>query len=292
MKSGKRGSEQHFRIRNVVLTPFFLLCLVLLQGCSPTRIAYDNADVLLRWQVNHYLDLEGEQTGQLDRGLAALLSWHRAEALPHYARLANEMAARLQRGMKRQDLEWSYDALREQLRQALAAAAGESAGLLDRLHAGQIDHLAQRLAEENRKFAKEEVQDTVEKRHERRLKRNLDRLEEWFGPLEEAQAERVQRYDARAPLTGALREGDRKRRQAEFLAMLRAREAGRRLAPWLERWESDRAPAYAQAARTAREEYMQLLLDLDATLSAGQRAHAIARLRGYGELFDSLARAP
>jgi len=269
-----------------------LLLALMLQGCSPTRIAYDNADVLLRWQANHYLDLEGEQTGQLDRGLVALLAWHRAEALPRYARLANEMAARLQRGMTRQDLEWSYDAVREQSRQALAVAAGESAGLLDQLGAGQIDHLERRLAEENRKFAKEEVQGTVEQRHERRVKRNLERLEEWFGPLEEAQAERVRQYDAHAPFTGALREVDRRRRQAEFLAMLRAREARRRFAPWLQRWESDRAPAYAQAARTAREEYVQLLLDLDQTLRAGQRAHAVARLRSYGELFDSLARAP
>jgi len=268
-----------------------LVLALLLQGCSPTRIAYDNADVLLRWQVNYYLDLEGEQTEQLDRGLAALLSWHRVEALPHYARLANEMAVRLQRGMTKQDLEWSYDAVREQVRQTLAAAAGESAGLLDRLSAGQIEHFERRLAEENRKFAKEEVQGTVEQRHKRRLKRNLERLEEWFGPLDDAQEERVRQYAARAPLTGALREPDRKRRQAEFLAMLRARDAKRRLAPWLERWESGREPAYAQAMHATRDEYMKLLLDLDGTLSAEQRAHAVARLRRFGELFDSLAQS-
>jgi hypothetical protein len=265
--------------------------LFLLQGCSVTRVAYNNADVVLRWQVDHYFDLEGEQTEQMDRSLAALLAWHRREALPQYARLANEAAARLLRGMRRQDLEWSYDALREQLRQALAVAARESAGLLDRLTPEQIDHFERRLAEQNRKFAKEELGSTVEKQRKRRLERNLDRLEEWFGPLEDAQEARVRQYDARAPLTGALRERDRKRRQAEFVAMLRAREARQRLAPWLERWESDREAAYAQATRVAREEYVQMMLDLDRTLSTEQRAHAAARLRRFGELFDSLARA-
>jgi hypothetical protein len=269
----------------------FLLAALFLQGCSVTRLAYNNADVVLRWQVDHYLDLEGEQTVQLDRGLAALLAWHRADALPQYARLANEMAARLARGIKRPDLDWSYDAMREQVRLALAAAAGESAGLLDRLSPEQIGHFERRLAEENRKFAKEEVQGTVEERHKRRLKRNLERLEEWFGSLDDAQEDRVRQYDTRAPLAGALRERDRKRRQAEFVAMLRARESRRQLAPWLVRWESDREPAYARAAHAAREEYMQLLLDLDRTLSAEQRAHAVARLRRFGELFDSLARA-
>lgn len=270
-----------------------LLLVVMLQGCSSvTRVAYNNADVLLRWQLDYYFDLEGEQTDQLDRGLAALHAWHRSEALPQYTRFADEAAARLLRGIKRQDLEWSYDALRDQVRQALAAAAGESAGLLDRLSPEQIEHFERRLAEENRNFAKEELQGTVEQQRKRRMKRNLDRLEEWFGALEDAQVERVRQYDARAPLTGALRERDRKRRQAEFVAMLRAREAKRRLAPWLESWESHREPAYAQALHATREEYMHLLLDLDRTLSAGQRAHAVARLRRYGALFDSLARAP
>ena len=268
-----------------------LLLALLLQGCSVSRVAYNNADVVLRWQADHYFDLEGEYAEQFDRGLAALLAWHRTEALPQYARLAGEMAARLQRGIERRDLEWSYDALREQIRQTLVAAAGESAGLLDRLTPEQIEHFERRLAEDNRKFAKEEVGGSVEQQRKRRMKRNLERLEEWFGPLDDAQEERLRQYDARAPLTGALRERDRRRRQAEFVAMLRAREAGRRFAPWLERWESDREPAYAQAMHATRNEYMHLLVDLDRTLSAEQRTHAVARLRRFGELFDSLARA-
>lgn len=268
-----------------------LLLALLLQGCSVTRVAYNNADVVLRWQAGYYFDVQGELSDQLDRGLAAVLGWHRATALPQYARLANEMAERLQRGIKRQDLEWSYDAVREQIRQTLLAAAGESAGLLDRLGPEQIEHFGGRLAEENRKFAKEEVRGTVEQLHERRMKRDLERLEDWFGSLDDAQEERVRQYGARAPLTGALRERDRKRRQAEFLAMLRAKEASRRLAPYLERWDTDREPAYAQAMDATRDEYMKLLLDLDRTLSAEQRAHAVTRLRRFGELFDSLARA-
>jgi hypothetical protein len=270
---------------------FAFLLVLALQGCSVSRVAYNNVDVVLRWQADHYFDLEGEQADQLDRGLASLLAWHRGQALPQYARLADEMAARLQRGIRRADLEWSYDAIREQVRETLVAAAGESGGLLDRLSPAQIEHFERRLAEENRKFVKEEVQGTVDQLRKRRYKRNLERLEEWFGPLDDAQAERLRQYNARAPLSGALRERDRKRRQAEFVAMLRARDAKKQLAPWLERWESDREPAYAQSAAATRDEYMQLLLDLDKTLSAEQRAHAVARMRRYGELFNSLARA-
>jgi len=266
------------------------LALAFLQGCSVTRLAYNNADVYLRWQANHYFDLQGEQSEEFDRNLAAFLAWHRATALPQYARLAEEAAARVLRGIKREDLEWSYDAVRARIREALGAAAGEAAGLLDRLGPEQIDHFEQRLAEENRKFAKEQVQGTVEERHNRRVKRNLERLEEWFGPLSEAQAGRVRRYSARAPWSGEMRERDRKRRQAEFVAMLRAREATRRLARWAQDWEAGREPAYAEASRATHAEYIDLLLDLDRTLAAEQREHAVRRLKRFAGLFESLSR--
>ena len=66
----------------------FLLAFLVLQGCSVSRLAYNNVDVVLRWQMDHYFDLEGDQTDLLDRGLTTLLAWHRNEALPQYARLA------------------------------------------------------------------------------------------------------------------------------------------------------------------------------------------------------------
>jgi len=269
---------------------FVFIALSFLQGCSVTRLAYDNADVFLRWQADSYFDFEGEQAEELDRKLAAFLAWHRATALPQYARLGEEAATRVLRGIKREDLEWSYDAVRAQIREALGAGANEAAGLLDRLNPEQIIHFEQRLVEENRKFAKEQVQGTVEERHKRRVKRNLERLEAWFGPLSEAQAERVRRYSARAPLSGELRERDRKRRQAEFIAMLRAREAKRRLAQWAQDWEAGREPAYAEASRATRAEYFDLLLDLDRTLGAEQREHVAKRLKRFAGLFESLSR--
>jgi hypothetical protein len=271
-------------------TILLIILVALLQGCSVTHVAYDNADVLLRWQANSYFDFHGEQSEEFDRRLAAFLAWHRAKALPQYAGLAEEAAARILRGINRADLEWSYDAVQVQIRQTLAAAAAESAGLLDGLDAEQVAHFEQRLADENRKFVKEQVQGTVEERQQRRVKRNVERLEDWFGPLSDAQVERVRRYSARAPLSAELRDRDRRRRQSELLAMLRAREAKQRLVPWAEAWDGGRDPAYAAASRATAAEYFDLLLDLDRTLSAEQRAHVTRRLKRYASLFETLAR--
>lgn len=267
-----------------------VLLLAALQGCSVTRIAYDNADVYLRWQANSYFDFHGEQSEEFDRRLAAFLAWHRAKALPQYVRFAEEAAARMLRGVKREDLEWGYDAVQGQVREALAAAAAECAGLLDGLSAEQITNFELRLADENRKFVKEQVQGTVEERQQRRVKRNVERLEDWFGSLGDAQLERVRRYSERAPFSAELRDRDRRRRQAELLAMLRAREARQRLAQWAATWDGGREPAYAEAWRATQAEYFDLLLDLDRTLSTEQREHAARRLKRYAGLFGELAR--
>jgi hypothetical protein len=141
--------------------------------------------------------------------LAAFLAWHRAAALPQYARLGAQAAGRMERGLKRADLEWSYDAVRAQIREALGQAAADAGGLLDGLSVEQITHVERRLEEDNRKFAKERMQGTLEERHQQSVKRNVERLEEWFGALSEAQVARIERYSARAPFSADLQDRDR-----------------------------------------------------------------------------------
>lgn len=269
-----------------------VLFALLAAGCSPTRLAYNHADVVIRWEANSYFDLEGEQSEEFDRMLASFQGWHRKRALPQYAGLAQDAAARLARGTKREDLDWGYDAVQAQVRESLGTAAAEVAGLLDRLSPEQLAHFERRLAEDNRRFAKEHLRGSMEERQERRLKRNVERLEEWFGTLSGAQLDRVRRYGARAPLYDELRDRDRKRRQAELVAMLHSREAGARLVRWAREWDRGREPAYEKAVRLTRAEYVEMLMEFNGTLSAEQREHAVARLRRFGELFDSLARTP
>jgi len=268
-----------------------LAAAALLAGCSTLQLAYDNADTYARWEARAYLDVHDEQSDELDARIAAFHAWHREKALPQYAQLAVEAGRRLERGLSREDLLWGYDAVRAQVRESVRAAAVEAAGLLDRLGPEQLEHLAQRLAEDNRKFAREDLAGTPEERRERRTKRNLERLEDWLGGLSDAQAERVRQYSERAALIDELRDRDRKRRQAEFLDLLRARQARARLADWAADWESGRVPEYAAAVRANLEEYFSMLLDLDRSLSPVQRRTALERLARYRGDIEQLMRA-
>jgi len=268
------------------------VCLVALAaGCSAIEFAYNNAGTWLRWQAGSYLDLEEAQAQEFDGRLRVFLAWHRAEALPLYARLAEEAGARLARGASREDLVWGYDAVRHQARESLRRAGAGLGDFLDRLSSAQIAHLERRFDEENRKFAEQWLAGTIAERRERRFRRLVHTLEDWVGELSDAQRTRVREYTGSAPLNAELRERERRRRQAELLAMLRARDSAARLAEWAAHWDAGRDPDFAAANQAATQALLTLLADLERTLSPRQRTVAIARLREYARDFDLLAAA-
>jgi len=275
-----------------VIRRLFLACLVaLLAGCSALELAYDNADSYLRWQAGRYLDLKNSQAEEFKARVGAFLVWHRSEALPQYARLAGEAGKRLERGASLADMVWSYDAIRQQAQEGLRRASAETGDFLDRLTPVQIEHLERRFAEDNRKFARESLEGTPAEQRARRLQRLTHTLEDWLGELSGAQRERVRQFNDSAPLNGEMRDRERRRRQAELLAMLRARESARRLADWAAEWDRGREPAFVRANREFTDGLLGLLADLERGLSPRQRALAVARLREYARDFQLLAAA-
>ena len=266
-----------------------LVAGALLSGCSAMRLAYENADTYLRWRASAYVDVQGEAADELDDRIDAFFDWHRAKALPQYARFSEEAARRLERGVSAGDLVWGYDALMAQAGEGLRAAASQVAPMLDRLTAEQIAQLERRLADDNRKFARENLRGSEAERRKRRAKTMQNRLEEWVGRLNQAQVERVRLYAERAPLTDEHRDRDRKRLQAEVLSMVRKREAAKRLPDLAANLMQGRDPAFLQLNDAWRKEFYALLIDMDRSLTPAQRAKAVANFRRYAEDFAVLS---
>ena len=268
------------------------MALIALSGCTALQLGYNNADSLLHWRGAQYFGFEDEQKAEFERHVQRFLAWHRKTELPHYARFADDLANRLSKGVSQGDLVWGYDAFQTYLRQSLRAGTGEVAGLLDALTPEQIGRLQERLEKENRDFAKDyRLGEPPEERRERRVKRNVERLEDWFGPLTDAQVDRVVLYSRRAPLDDEVRLRDRRRLQKELVTMLKHREARKKLAQWAAAWEQNRDPAFEALRKENLNEYYSMLLDLDKTLSAEQRGKAAKRLRGFAGDFSALAAA-
>lgn len=271
---------------------YAVMLAVMLAGCSAVQLAYDHADVWLRWRGERYFDVRGEQQAELDARIAQFMSWHREEALPRYAGQLHEAAQRLRDGLSHEDLVWGYDSVRAQIARDLQKAAAELAPILDTLEPDQIANLERRFADDNRKYAREFLSGTPEKRRARRARRNVERLEDWFGNLTDQQAERVRQHNEQQALIDEARDRERKRVQTELLAVIRAREARHKLAAWATQLVPGRGePAYAAAARQYVESYFDLLVDIERIALPRQRERVLARLQGYADDLTQLSRA-
>jgi hypothetical protein len=273
----------------VIRALLLLLATAVLGGCSAVRFAYDNADTYVRWRAMSYLDLHAEAVDDLDERIGRLLAWHRRHALPQYAALGEEAASRVRRGLSRADAAWAYDAVQAQAREGLHAVAEQFAPVLDRLTPEQQRHFEDRIADENRKFARDFLRGSAEERRARRAQRVEERLEDWLGRLSKAQVERIRLFSQRAPLADELRDRDRKRIQAEVIAMVRARRAVERLPALALDWQKGRDPAFTAANEAWRAELYALLEDLDRKLTPAQRARAAAQFDAYAQDLRLLA---
>ena len=277
-------------MKSVLKVTAALAAAWLLAGCTALRLAYDNADTYLLFRAKSYLDLDAKSSDELDERIDEFFAWHRRTALPQYARLSEEAAKRVTRGLSREDLVWGYDSLVAHARQSLRFAAERVAPLLDRLTPQQVAHMERRFAEDNRKFAREYLRGSEAERRKRRARRLEERLEDWLGNLSHVQAEKVKQFSERTPLYDELRAKDRQRMQAEFVDMIRKREVQKRLPDWIANWDHGRDPAHLAASERFRQEYLTLLLEIDKTLSSEQRNRAAANFRRYAEDFRVLAR--
>jgi hypothetical protein len=267
-----------------------IAAILLLAACSAIQLGYNSADTLLRWRGEQYFDFQGEQSEAYAARVENFMRWHRANALPDYVKFTELAARRIERGLSREDLVWGYDAFRGHVKAGLRAAAGEVAGLLDQLTPAQLENLEQRFARDNRDFEKEQLSGTAEQRRRQRVKRTVERLEDWVGELSSGQLERVRSYSARAPLTADYRDRERRRLQRGLLEMLKAREARARLADFTVHWDRDREPDFDRANRAHLEEYFSMLIDLERTLTPAQREKAVQRMRALAADFGELSR--
>jgi hypothetical protein len=278
-------------VRTVLRLAAGVSAAALLSACATMRVAYNHADLLVRWRANSYLELEGPQAQELNRRIDGFHVWHRSQALPQYANLALDAGRRVADGLSPEDLVWGYDSVVAQAREGLREAAAQTAPMLDRLDPAQLANIERGFAEDNRKFAREFLGGSEEDRRSRRVKRVVARLEDWVGGLSEAQIERVRQYAERVPALEAMRDRDRRRLQSGVLEILRARQARQRLPGFAADWQRGRDPADAAASEAARREFFAMLVDLDRTLTDAQRARALSRFRTYADDFTALAAA-
>ena len=72
-------------LRRLLKASLLLLAAASFAGCSGARLAYNNADTVVRWMADDYFALQGPQEEDFEARLARFHAWHRSEELPRYS---------------------------------------------------------------------------------------------------------------------------------------------------------------------------------------------------------------
>lgn len=278
------------RIARVALS---VALAALLGGCAMVRIAYNNAEPLVRYAAHDYFDLDEGQSERFRKRLLRFHDWHRRTELPAYADLLRTGAGRGADGVLREDVIWAVEALRERYRVIITRTVEDAAPILVTLTPAQIAELEKRLAKANAKYAGEFLPPDEDGRFRAQAKRLVRRFKDWTGTLSDEQEDRIGRFVKAHMHTTQLRFENRNRWQREAVALIGRYRSPQalvsRLTDIFTHPAAHRTPEFNAALARWEADFIDLVLDLDRTLSAAQRAHALRRMQRYAEDFEALS---
>jgi Family of unknown function (DUF6279) len=270
-----------------------LAAALLTTSCSLTKLVYSNAPLaysnampMLAWMAGDYVDLSGEQKDSLRKRLKKAFAWHRAQELPGYRRFLESIAEKSAAGaFSVDDARAANLDLRAYYQRTVERVIPDIADLLLQLDADQVAQLERKFVADNDKLVRESVKDSPEERRDDRAARFIGNIEEFTGTLSPSQRKLVgERLKLGEDLT-AERLADRRYRQGETLAMIRARAPREQMIAGLKRLLLDtgewRRPAYQAKLRERDERMFELVAALFATLTTEQRSNLQDRLRSF-----------
>lgn len=280
-------------MRRILLITSALLSLLAVAACSLVTLAYNNAPTVLIYALNDYCDLSATQEDWLKPRLNRFLDWHRAHELPAYRRLVDEATRQVGDGVRLEDARALYDGGRLRLERAADYALPDIAAFLLQLEPRQIVYLENKLAADNLKM-EEEARVPPAQRQQRRTEKSLERFADWFGALTPIQAEKIRTAMSSMPPLDAMRIAERKQRQAEFIALLKAAPEASVLQTELRRMlllpGQGRDPGYQMEIDRQLDSMATLVVSVLADATPAQRTRIQRRLNGYADDIGSLLR--
>lgn len=270
---------------------------LLLTACSSLQLGYNNADVLLAYSLDSYLDLDEAQERLARDRIGALHRWHRSTQLAGYAQLLTQAQHKVAGPVSSADVLEFSKAMNQQLAAIGAQAAPDLAQLALTLQPAQLERLTEKLARDQSKTQRELVRFAGPDSLDERVERAVERAEGWLGSLTTVQRHQVQQALAQRPGSHQAWMQERERRQRDLVAVLgriRAEQPPAELATaWLREYFADLAEPRETQRRAQMAAFRlnnaELIAQLINSASLAQRAALVKKLRGYAEDFNALA---
>lgn len=253
------------------------------------QTVYNQSHELVYWWVDSYVDLQGEQRQTVPADLLAFQQWHRQEQLPQYIRWLQTMQSMARQDVQEEEvcqMQAQFIASLDDLTRQIEPAA---ARLAVSLSPAQMRHLRRKLNRSHEDWRREWVEGSAAERLERRVKKAVERSEDFYGRLDAAQRTALTQWVGASGLDIALSEAERLRRQRDMLDTLQKLQDSRaplevaqlEIRQLVQRSLQSPEPAHlAHTQKLIRHNCRQLAW-LHNTTTPAQRQKALERLQFY-----------
>ncbi|HET8706894.1 MAG TPA: DUF6279 family lipoprotein [Pseudomonadales bacterium] len=266
--------------------------MLLSSGCA-VHWVYNQLDWLIPWYARDYLDLNSEQKTWLKTRVGAHLDWHRRTQLPQYAALLREMAVLVENNsLSEADVVRISNQINSLSEQIVTAAAPDLIQLFKGSDDKQLAKLFDKIEKDNKDFKKTYVDVTPDKQNELELEQMRGFLKKWLGGLSSEQKALLEKWAQEwKPLKADLY-AEQLRWQADFRTCLSQRkspEFDACMTKILLGGEAFYSDTYRQKYQYNVQLTNLLWLDVNRSLNAKQRKHAVQQLRDIADECTQLA---
>jgi hypothetical protein len=270
----------------------FIALLLTLTACSRVGLAYRNLDLIIPWTLNDYLEINGQQKDWFDDRLKEHLSWHCTTQLPGYLDWLDRLKTMVQTNQV------TDEALQQRTREAKAAIAEtareitpSAIELLQGLSNEQVADMDAAFVKDQRKRQREYLKPTLEQQIKERAERMEKRLNDWIGPINDAQRQRVMAWSNALGDQNQQWIANRAHWQNQFseaVAQRHSPDFPKRIEQLLVNRESLWTPAYREAYNKTEAQARSLLVDLMANSTPAQRERLSQKIDGVKKDFSDL----
>lgn len=166
-----------------------LLCTFLV-GCA-TKLVYHNLDWFVIDYAEDFVDLNTQQKTLIEQTMPSLQSWHRAQELPDYLAMMDELSALSLPDVTVEQVAQYQEKMRFYYQRLVIKLLPDVSRLAATLSEDQTEQFMQAFIKRHDKFAKKFIKMDESELRDFYQERITDRLEDWLGPLNKSQQELV-----------------------------------------------------------------------------------------------------
>ena len=269
-----------------------LVISVSASGCT-IKLAYNFLDWGLYWELKDYIKFNRDQRLLIKDEISQLIDWHRSDELPQYADQLEKLSIGLENGMSVEKLEVSYNNLRDSWQRIVIKALPAAVNIISNLNDQQINDFFEMLIEKEVDDAKDIERGTSARTIEEREAYVSEKIVNVIGKLNKEQkaliAQWAQSTESTKKFSLVQAIQWRTRMQAAVAERHDEQQLEKNLMVLFANPDQLRSVSYRRVIENNTRLVMQLLFDLNQSLTNQQRSRLIKKLKGYIEDFRDLS---